>query len=445
MSARITLLLVLAVTMTAWSQVEPSATGGTPASLDDAQMMMPPPVSGIPYPNQTTVEAASSSFTTAVAVHGAYVDNILPSLTATPVNDFTYSILPTLELQSTASRQEARLSYSPSFIFYKTTSALDAVDHNATATYQYRISPQFAFSLQNYFVKTSNVFDQSTIFTQPGVPGSTQLPVTTIIAPYAEQLTDNFSGDLSYQFGRNGMVGAGGTAAVFDLQDSSNAAGLYNSHSEGGFAFYDRRLSRSQYAGLVYQYARVIASPTSGQIETQTHSFLPFYTFYFSRTFSISLGGGAEHVDVAQSSSPAIDSWAPVATASVGWQGARGSFAASYLRTVSSGGGLIGAYNTNSVSGSAGWNLTKTWVANISGAFSNINNLTAQVVGSFNGGHTISGQASISHRIGDYFSFGGGYERLREEYAGVAVIAADPDSNQEFFTLTYQLKKTLGR
>jgi hypothetical protein len=408
-------------------------------------MMIPPPVSGIPYPNQTAVEAASSTFTAALAVHGAYVENILPSITAKPVNDFTYSILPALDLQSMTPRQEARINYSPSFIFYKDTSTLDAVDHNSVVTYQYRMSSRATLTLQNYFVKTSNVFDQSTIFTQVGISGSTQIPITTVIAPFADQLTDNFSGGLSYQFRRNDMVGAGGTAAVVDFQNGTSSAGLYNSHSEGAFAFYNRRLSRSQYLGVVYQYGQLNATPTGRQVETQTHAFLPYYTYYFSRAFSFSLGGGAERLDVAQSPTPATNSWAPLAIASVGWQGTHGSFAASYLRTVSTGGGLLGAYNTNSVSGTAGWNLTKSWIGNVGGAFSNINNLTPQIVGSFGGGHTVSGQVSITHAMGEHFNVGGGYERLHQEYAGVAVITADPDSNQEFFTLTYQFKKPLGR
>lgn len=444
MSARLVMLLILAASVPAWSQVEPSATGGTENTLDDTQMMMPPPVSGIPYPNQSTAETTTSFFIGGLAVHGAYIDNVLPGATATPINDFTYSILPTLTLQSTTPRQEARLSYSPSFIFYKDTSALNAVDHNADVVYQYRFSPEVAFSVQNYFIRTSNVFDSSYVFSQAGVSGSTQLPVSTVIAPFAEQLTDNFSGTVSYQFERNTMVGAGGTAAVFNLPNTTQAVGLYNSHSEGGLAFYNQRLSRSQYAGVVYLYGRVVASPTGGQVEVQTHSFLPYYTIYFNRTFSLSLSGGTERVDIGQTGTADSISWTPSAIASLGYQGSKGSFAVSYSRAVSSGGGLLGAYNTDSVNGSGSWNITRTWTATVAGAFANISNVGPLISGTFAGGHTISGQASITYALNDHLNVGAGYERLRQDYA-VAVITNNPDSNQEFFTLTYQFRKPLGR
>ncbi len=369
MSARITLFLLIAASIPVWSQVEPSATGADANTLDDTQMMMPAPTSGIPYPNQSTTDARSNYLGAGLAVRGAYIDNILPGGTATPVNDFNYSILPTVSLQSTTTRQGARANYSPSFIFYKNTNSLDTVDQNASAVYQYRISPEVAFSLQDYFARTSNVFDQSSFFSGVGASGSTQLPISVVIAPFAEQLTNELSGNLGYQFGRNGMVGVGGSEAIYDLPNGAQAAGLYKSHSEGAMAYYSRRLSRSQYAGFVYEYDRVSELPTTGHVEIQEHSFLPYYTFYFSRAFSISLSGGAARVDIAQSSSPDTNSWAPSGVASLGWQGTRGSFSGSYKRTVSAGGGLLGAYNTNSVSATGGWELATTWFGNVAFSF----------------------------------------------------------------------------
>ena len=445
MIARTTLLLVLAAAMPAWSQVEPSATGDNPASLDDSQMMMPAPVSGMPYPNKAASDERSGYLTAGIAVHGANVDNVLPGITAKPANDFTYSVLPTFSFERTTTRQEATLSYNPSFIFYEPDSQLDTVDQGASMVYEYRFSPSVAVSAQDYFVRTSNVFDQSFSFSQAGITGSTQLPTPALIAPFAEQLTDNCSGNVSYQFGRNGMVGAGGNFAIFDLPNSSQATGLYNSHSGGGSAFYSRRFTSKQYAGFVYQYDRVIASPANSQSETQTHLMLPFYTVYFSRTFSLSISAGAQHLDVSQTPGPTTTSWQPAAVVSMGWQGARGDFAAGYSRTITSGGGLLGAYNTTSVNAGGGWKFTPTWTASLGAAYSIIKDLTPLTAASIPGGHAILGNVSISREMGEHFNVGVGYERLHEDYTSVAVIAADPDSDQEFVTVTYQWKRALGR
>lgn len=384
-----------------------------------------------------------------ISLHGAYLDNVLPGTTAKPVNDFTYSILPTVSLERATARQEATVTYNPSFIFYEPTSVLDTVDQSAALVYEYRFSPGLAVSAQNYFVRTSNVFDQSYSFSQAGVTGSTQLPTPSVIAPFTEQMTENCSGNVSYQFGRNGMVGAGANFDIFDLPNSSQVTGLYNSHSEGGSAFYSRRFTRAQYAGFVYQYDQVIASPVNAQSDTQTHLLLPFYTVYFSRTFSLSVSAGAQHFAVSETQVPTTASWSPSAVVSMGWQGARGSVAASYSRTVSSGGGLLGAFNTNSINAGGTWKIARTWTASLGGAYSVIKNVTPNVASllglTYLGGHTILGNVSIAHAMGEHFNLGFGYQRLHEDYGSVAVIAADPDSDQGFVTVTYQFKRAMGR
>ncbi len=380
-----------------------------------------------------------------ISVHGAYLDNVLPGTTAKPVNDFTYSILPTLSLERATARQETTLTYNPSFIFYEPTSVLDTVDQSAAVVYQYRFSPAVAVSAQNYFVRTSNVFDQSYSFSQAGVTGSTQLLSPIVIAPFAEQMTEDCSGNLSYQFGRNGMVGGGGNFTIFDLPNSSQVLGLYGSHSEGGEAFYSRRFTRAQYAGVVYQYDRVIASPANAQSDTQTHLLLPFYTVYFSRTFSLSVAAGVQHLNVTETGVPTTTSWSPSTVVSMGWQGTRGSVAASYSRTISSGGGLIGAFNTNSINVGGSWKFAPTWTGSLGGAYSVIKNVTPLPVVIFQGGHTILGSVSIAHAMGEHFNLGFGYERLHENYSNVAVIVADPNSDQEFVTVTYQFKRAMGR
>ena len=361
------------------------------------------------------------------------------------MNGSTFSILPNFTLSKSTPRQQTTLSYSPSFVIYEPTSALDTVDQGAALNYRYRLSQQVSLSLGDNFYRTSDVFDQSNTFSGGEITGSTQTPAVTVIAPFVEQMTNMLQGLVSYQFGRDGMVGAGGSFSTYDFPSPSNSSGLSNSNGSGARAFYNRRLSPSQYFGLGYQYGRTTTSGLSEQSTTGTNSLLPFYTFYFSQSVSFSISAGVEYASVLIAQSPAVTSWSPEAVASMGWQSRRANLAASYARIVTSGGGLIGAFNSNSVSVSAGYQLTRSWSSALSASYTNSSALTSQLSAYTGGVSAVSGQASLSHRFGERFGVGFGYEIVHESFPGNAVISENPDSSQEYARITYQFSKPLGR
>ncbi len=437
-------LIVPLATIPAMAQVEPSATGNAGGSLDESEMMTPPPVSGMPYANTAGSDARSNYLAANVAVTPAYIDNVLPNSASTPVSDVTYSILPSVSLDHSAPRQKEQLTYSPSFTFYEPTTSLDTVDHNASAAFQYRFSPRVAVSAQDSFTRTSNVYDSNYLFSNP-ISGSTLTPTPTAIAPFAEQMINTVNGVLSYQFAPNAMIGGGGSFTNFELPNPAETTGLYNSNASAGQVFYNRRLSRAQYLGLTYQYGRVLAYPVSGVSETQTHTLLPFYTIYFSQAFSASVSAGIQHVDNTATEYPATIEWSPSVVASVGWQGSRGNAAASFSRTVTAGGGLLGAYNSDSISASGGWKLARTWTWGLSVGYASISSVTPASFSSLQSGNTLTAGGLLQHSIGEHFNAGFQYQHLHETYNGIAVINADPDSNRESLTVSYQFRRPLGR
>ena len=93
------------VAIPAISQVEPSATGGDTPTLNSAQMLTPPPVSGLQYPTTSGAETRSNYLDMGIAMNAAYTDNILPDVFATPVSDETYSIVPSIDLNRTTTKQ----------------------------------------------------------------------------------------------------------------------------------------------------------------------------------------------------------------------------------------------------------------------------------------------------------------------------------------------------
>jgi hypothetical protein len=448
MSARITIVFLLLAAKLSWPQVEPSGTGGAANTGNDDQMMTPPPVSGQAYPATVGSEERSNYVSAGVTVSGAYINNVLPGSITTPVNDGTFSILPTFALAKSTPRQQTALSYSPSFVIYAPTTSLDTIDQGAALNYTYRLSQHVSLSLEDSFYRTSDVFDQSYTFSSGAITGSTQTPAVTVIAPFTEMMTNTVHGLVNYQFGRDGMVGAGGFFSTFDYPSPSNAAGLSNSNGGGASAFYNRRLSHSQYLGLEYQYGRTTATGLNEHSTTETNSLLPFYTLYFSPTVSFSISVGIEHANVLQVQSAAsttLTSWSPEVDVSVGWQVSRANLAASYARVVTSGGGLIGAYTSNVAGISAGYKLTRSWSVGLSTNYTDSNTVSGQIISNTGNGTIVSGQAALSRMFGERLGVGFGYERLHENFAGISIISRNPDSYQEYARITYQFRKPLGR
>ena len=241
------------------------------------------------------------------------------------------------------------------------------------------------------------------------------------------------------------MIGAGGTFTNLHYPNPKEVLGLFDSSSRGGSAFYNHRLSKRHYIGALYQYSRIVAVPTGPQFETQTHTVSLFYTVYLKPTVSLSFSGGPQHYEAMQSSLFASRSWSPAATASLGWQARRTVLAASYSRTVTGGGGLLGAFNSNSATASARWQMTRSWNIGSAGNYAIYKNVQPLLTTGNPGGHSVSGSVSLQHPIGEHFNAEAGYTRLHQSFNGIAVVATAPDTNREFISITYQFSRPLGR
>ncbi len=439
MLTRICLSLSLLVAMPVWSQVEPSATG-PPLSSED-QMRTPPPVSGEAYPTATGSETRSNELRAGLNVQTAYDDNVLGGEGAVPVADISYSITPTIALDQVTARLHQTFTYSPGFTLYQRTSARNEADQNASAVFQYRLSPHAAVNFRDSFQKSTNVFNQP----YAGVSGSTQPPTAAVVAPFADQLGNSASGEISYQFSRNGMIGGSGTSTILHYLNPAQAAGLPNSNSRGGSAFYNLRLSSVQYIGATYQYSRMSASLANAPSETQVHTIYFFYTLYLSHALSLSVSGGPQHFDVTQAPFPASASWTPSVTASVGWQRSRTNVAASCSRTVTGAGGLLGAFQSTSANANVRWQLARTWAFGSAASYSNQKNVLPAFLSPSPGGHTVSGAVSVQHPIGEHFTAECGYARIHQSYGGIAVLSEYPDSDREYISISYQFTRPLGR
>jgi hypothetical protein len=466
--------LILLASAPVWSQEEPRTVPATAAtgpvsdvpSTDDAgRMLTPPPVNGQSYPAVPTSEERSNYLRGGVAFTGAYTDNAVGPVNGHPVSDVSYSVAPFIALDEATPRLRLALTYAPGFTFYQRETNLNEADQNASIDLAYRLSPHVTFSARDGFQKSSNVFNQPDLASAAAVTGSTEAANFSVIAPIADRLSNSGDAGITYQFAANSMVGASGTFTNLHYPNQAEVPGLFDSGSQSGSAFYSQRIARRHYMGAVYQYQRLLAYPTPGTNETQTHAALVFYTVYLRPRFSISFFGGPQYADAGPQwpqtctsnvplplgtcPTPGSRSWNPAAGGSLGWQGHLSTLSASYVHLISNGGGLIGAVRMDNASASIRQQLTRRLSASVAGGYTQNDVLAApplgQVVSYDDNGHTVLGTGTLQQQFGQHLNLQVGYTRIHQYYPAVAALATTPNTNREFVSISYQFAKALGR
>lgn len=91
---------------------------------------------------------------------------------------------------------------------------------------QHRLSPHLAASLRDVFRKTSNVSNQLNPLSGGAISGTAQARPFAVIVPTADQLNNAANLELTYQFSRNGMIGAGGAFTNLHYLDPAEIPGL---------------------------------------------------------------------------------------------------------------------------------------------------------------------------------------------------------------------------
>lgn len=441
MPQRIYLGLLLVLAIPAWSQVEPAAVGEPGLNDADLRMTLPQPVSGAAYPTLTGEETRSNYLRASVAVGAAYVDNAFSGEFARPLHETTITVSPTIALDRTTPRQKQIFTYSPGFTFYRPTSQLDAVDQNADATFQYNLAKYTALQVTDSFLQTTNLLGQTGPFSVGGSSASGQL----LLVPFSEQVSNTLHGTFSHQYARDQMFGLAGTFSLLNYPNSSQSPGLYDSKSGGGSGFWASRIASRHYFGVSYEYTHTSASPPQGESTDDLHAILPFYTIYFNPTISLSLAAGTQHYSVSETGIATSSGWTPVAAASLGSQTPRTNFNLSYQRTVTGGGGLLGAFKHDAASLSGRLQFARSWTAGLSSSYSNVAQITPGIGNANEGGHSISGRGFVQRVFGEHLATELGYERVHQAYKGVTVIANNPDSNRGYVSLSYQFTRPLGR
>ena len=428
------------------TQSEPSQSSD---NHSEDQMQVPPPVAVESYPMTFASEGRSNYLLYGLAFSTGYMDHVQSS-GVLGRSDESYSLAPVISIDTKTPRVQLVATYAPGFTFYQHTSALNESDHNASLKFKYRLSPHVTFSAEDAFVKSSDIFNQQNLGPALSVSGGADTTNLSVMAPVADRLSNSGTAGLNYQFSLNGMIGATGTFTYLDYPNPSQVPGLYNSRSVAGSAFYTHRISKMHYVGATYQHQRLLAYPAEGQGKTQTDAVLLFYTLYPISHVSVSIFGGSQYSDtfspalLPATTSQKMSSWNPAAGASLNWQGKLTSIALSYSHLISPGWGLSGAVLADQGSAAVRRQLSRNLSASVDVGYTKTQEINSSISGSSNG-DSLVGTVSLQRPIREHLDVQLGYSRLHQSYAQVTALAATPNINRLFVSLSCHFLRPLGR
>ncbi len=437
------ILFVLLAAIPVWPQVAPSASGGNSVS----PMMVPPPVSNVNYPASVGSEVHSNYLRGGFTESTAYISNLYAGSGGPSLAETTISILSSIALDATTTRQHMTVAFAPGYTFYSPSSILNSPDDSATAAYSVQLTPHTTFSANDQFQYSSMpIYNPAGVVSGGQVSGSPALSTPGVIAPFAPFLNNNANADFTAQTGMNTMLGGSGSLGTLHYPNSSETAGLYDYSSRGGSAFYNQRVLDRQYFGATYQYADILSYPTGETSTTQMQSVMGYYTIYAKSKLSFSILAGPQYYETSLPPIPVLSGWGPSVTASTGWQGMRTSLSASYSQSVTGGGGLLGAYHSKSANATARWQMSRTWTGNVDGAYSIIKSVSPQfALFGVENGHTVSGDMMAAHSMGAHWNISFSYVHIHLSYGNIAALSSNPDSDSGTVTIAWQFSRPLGK
>lgn len=416
------------------------------ASNNEAEMLLPPPVNGRSFPTQYRAEQMSNYFRGRMRVDSSYVQNLYAGTGATSVNETTISILPTFTFDRESELQRLSISYSPGYTSYRPTSALNELDQSAVVSFQRNLTLHSTLSINDGFVDSSTSFGFSNLATAGGIQGVPVSVTPGIIPPFTQRLTNVADAEVTVQTGRNTMIGASGLVTLLHYPNQSQTPGLYDGTSRGGSAFYSHRLTRNQYAGLIYTDMDMLTDPASvNESDTRVQDASVFYTIYLASQVPLSIVAGPQHYHVTQSGTPTLSSWVTSLAASIGWQGEYVSYALSYSQSVTGAGGLFGAFRSKSGTAQLRWRIAPSWSAGLSGQYANNRTVGSNTFSNIENGHTLGGSVAVEHSIGAQLGVSFEYDRLHASYVGIPSFLNNPDSNRGTVSLWWQFTRPFGR
>jgi hypothetical protein len=384
-----------------------------------------------------------------VNVSATYDDNpLLVSSGATSLR--SVSIFPNISIAESSSRMRWSLGYAGGLTINQ-----GLPDQNQDSQYlnfdsQFRLSPHANLRVAENFSLTTGFFDAGNATDVVAGSGG---PNASLIIPLATQRTSITTAETNYHFALYDLIGASGS--FYDLHfsnvpnDVPAGTQLTNSQTASGSAFWLHRIFPGDWGGLSYQFARITSNP--GSDETQAHSFLAVNTLSLGKRFTLTGFVGPQYSEnqglvTGATQLTKSNGWSVSGGAEGGWQGERTSMSAGYLRSISDGGGVLGAVHLQTVHGNFRRQLTPGWTAALTASHGTNQSITVPFANSATSINVTSAGILLARNVGKNIGLRLGYTHDFQEQFGAAGSTQTLDANRNRFvvTLSYQWAKPLG-
>jgi len=380
-----------------------------------------------------------------VNLGGVYDSNPLLASSGAESNT-SESIFPNIRIDETSSRMRWTLGYAGGLTVNQKFTSENEGSHNLNFDSQYRLSPHVNLRVAENFSMTTGLFDAGN---GADVVAGSGGPNASLITPLATQKSDVTTVETNYHSALNDLIGASGS--FFDSHFSSVAAGaqLANTQTASGSAFWLHQLFQGDWGGVSYRFQRITFNPGGG--ETQVHSFLAVDTVNLSNRFTLTGFIGPQYVDnqglvLGALQSTQSNEWSVAGGVEGGWKNQHTSLSAGYSRTISDGGGLLGAVRLQTVHGSFRRQLTPGWAAALTASYGTNQSLIVPFATSASSINLTSAGILLERNVGKSLGLRMGYSHDFQEQFGLPAPTATQNANRNrvFVTLSYQWAKPLG-
>ena len=376
-----------------------------------------------------------------VNVSATYDDN--PLLLSSGIQSNTSeTIFPNIRIEESSSRARWTLGYAGGLTVNQNITSENQGSHNVNFDSQFRLSPHVNLRVAETFSLTTGLFDAgngSEVVAGSGGPNE------SLITPLATQRSSVTTVATNYHFSLNDMVGASGS--FYDLHFTNVPAGtqLTDTDTASGSAFWLHRIFHEDWGGLSYRFDHITSNP--GNDVTQVHSFLAVDTLSLWKRLTLTGFIGPQYSEsqgtgTAQPLQPS--GWSVSGGAEGGWQGERTSVAAGYSRSVSDGGGVLGAVHLQAVHGNFRRVLVPGWAVALTASHGTNQSIFTTGASSIT---VTSAGIALERNVGKSIGLRLGYTHdFQEQYLALpsATPTLDASRNRFFVTLSYQWAKPLG-
>jgi hypothetical protein len=379
-----------------------------------------------------------------VNVSAAYNDNPLLDSSGS-AGDASVSIFPNISIEQSSSRMRWTLAYAGGLTVNQRFTNQDQGSQNLNFESDYRLSPHVNLRIAENFSMTTGFFDAGN---GTEVVAGSGGPNASLITPLATQRSSLTTVETNYHFALNDLIGASGS--FYDLNFSNVPAGtqLTDSETASGSAFWLHRLFRGDWGGASYRFDRITF--TGG--ETLVHSFFAVNTLDLSHRFTLTAFLGPQYSDnrsvvAGTPQATQFNDWSVAGGVEGGWQNRLTSMSAGYSRSISDGGGVLGAVRLQNVYGNFRRQLVPGWAAALTASHGTNQSIIAPSAGSASSINLTSAGLTVERNVGKRVGFVLGYSHDFQEQFFAPTVSPQTlgaSRNRFFVTLSYQWVKPLG-